>query len=105
MFFAYVKEERDVTPTLECLYDGNLIDGFVSTLQDRGLQASTITCYLDNLKYGLRYLYTKANKSCSEQDHYLNVSSLAERYRKQTAHSTAHHSWQALAAKGKWAEW
>ena len=105
MFFAYVKEERNINPTLECLLDPGTIEGFVRTLSDRRLNGSTIGRYIDNLKYGLRYLYTKAGKAYLEQDHYLNMGKLGERYRKQAVHSTAHQSWQALEAKRKWAEW
>ena len=105
MFFAYVKEELNTSPTLECVLNAEMIEGFVRTLTDKKLNGSTIAQYLDNLRYGLRYLYTKDGKAYLEQDHYFNMGRLAEQHRKQVVHSTAHQSWQALEAKRKWAEW
>lgn len=105
MFFAYVKEERRTSPTLECLLDPDLIEGFVRSLKARGLQGSTIARYVDNLRYGLRYLYIKDGKAYAEQEHYMNMGRLSVQCRKQAVHSTAHQSWQALEAKSKWAEW
>jgi len=105
VFFAYVKEDEDMSPTLECMLNSALIEGFVRVLLGRRLNGSTIARYLDNLRYGLRYLYTKANKPYAEEEHYRRVGQLREQYRKQAVQSTAHHSWQALEAKRKWAEW
>ena len=76
VFFAYVKEEQRTSPTLECLLDPDMIEAFVGSLQGRGLQGSTIARYLDNLRYGLRYLYTKANKPYAQQEHYVNIGRL-----------------------------
>lgn len=105
VFFAYVKEEWKTSPTLECLLDPDMIEGFVRSLKGRQLIGSTIARYVDNLKYGLRYLYTKDGKAYAEQEHYVNLGRLGVQCRKQAVHSTAHHSWQALEAKHKWAEW
>lgn len=105
MFFAYVKEECKTSPTLKCLLDPDKIEGFVRTLKGKGLSGSTIARYLDNLRYGLRYLYIKDGKAYAEQEHYLNVGRLSVQCRKQAVNSTAHQSWQAMEAKHKWAEW
>lgn len=105
VFFSYVKEEHNISPTLECLLDSEVIEGFARSLKRKGLQGSTIARYLDNLRYGLRYLYTKDNKPYAHQEHYVNIGRLSEQFRKQVVHSTAHQSWQALEAKDKWAEW
>lgn len=94
-----------MSPTLECLLDADMIEGFVRSLKQKGLMGSTIGQYLDNLRYGLRYLYTKAGKAYAEQDHYISIGKLREQCRKQVVRSTAHQSWQALEAKHKWAEW
>ena len=105
VFFAYVKEEQRTSPTLECLLDPDMIEAFVGSLQGRGLQGSTIARYLDNLRYGLRYLYTKANKPYAQQEHYVNIGRLIVQCCKQVVQSTAHQSWQPLEAKDRWAKW
>lgn len=84
-----------------------MIQGFVQTLVDRRIQGSTIAQYLDHLLYGLRYLYLKVdhNTQYRQEDLYVALARLRERHRKQTVHSTAQQSWQALQAKNKWIEW
>lgn len=106
MFLAYVKETLGKTPTLECLKSEDMIQGFVQTLVQKRIQGSTIAQYVDHLLYGLRYLYSKErNKNYREMDLYVALGRMREKFRKQTVHSTAHQSWQALAAKKKWTEW
>ena len=74
------------------------------SLKGRQLHGSTIAQYVDNLKYGLRYIYIKDGKAYAEQVQYMNVGRLGVQRRKQAVHSTPHHSWQASEAKQKWAE-
>lgn len=85
--------------------DAEMIEGFVLTLKEKPLQGITISRYLENLRYGLRYLYIKDGKEYSEQEHYINVGRLGEQCRRQVVSSTACRSWQALQAQQKWAEW
>ena len=106
MFLAYVKDTLAETPTLECLKSEDMIQGFVRTLVQKGIQGSTIAQYVDHLLYGLRYLYLKdRNTNYRETDLYVALGKMRETFRKQTVHSTAHQSWQALAAKKKWTNW
>ena len=83
-----------------------MIQQFVQSLVKKGILGSTIAQYVDHLQYGLRYLYCKDHiKNYKQEELYITLARLREKFRKQTAHSTAQQSWQALEAKNKWIEW
>ena len=106
MFLAYVKDTLGKTPTLDCLRSEEMIQQFVQSLVKKGILGSTIAQYVDHLQYGLRYLYCKDHiKNYKQEELYITLARLREKFRKQTAHSTAQQSWQALEAKNKWIEW